>query len=290
MSWALSAIAVYGVLAVFASGTLGDGTLGSLKTNHRASTLDHVSGRRHRNSRREDIGGAHEVIRKDENTCTPDNDEYDRRVDALWCNEQYMRAVHEQIERSNCIIVFDYEYYGYIDTGPCAIFDERSRDDVNLSCSTECRYTVLHYLYCKYLGEERLSIAEECGMTVIGADFCSFNDNDFCDFINSSSTHETVYNECFVNNGKSCSDECKEAVEKFKDTQGCCLRYYFEYENYGMSLSDLFSTCGVEIPEACNSLSPPEEFLDCAHDGDEHVSPTVFYSIVVIMLSLLNAL
>ena len=74
MSWALSAIAVYGVLAVFASGTLGDRTtMGSLKTSHRASTLDHVSGGRHRNSRREDVGDAHEVIRKDE--CMPYNDE-----------------------------------------------------------------------------------------------------------------------------------------------------------------------------------------------------------------------
>ena len=282
MLWALSAIAVF---TVFASGTLGDRTM----TSHRASTLDHVSGGRHRSSRREDVGGAHdsEVIRKDENTCMPHNEEHNRRIDALWCNEQYMRAVHEQIEKSSCIVFDpDYEYYGGIDTGPCAIFDER--DDVNVSCSTECRYTVLQYLYCKYLGEERFSIDKECGMTLIGADFCSFNDKNFCDFINSSFAKETVYNECFVND-ESCSDECKEAMEKFKDTQGCCLRYYFEYEYYeDMSLSDLFSTCGVEIPEACNSLPPPEKFLDCARDGDVHISPTVFYSIVVIMLSLLN--
>ena len=195
--------------------------------------------------------------------------------------------MREVIERSNCtILAFDPDYYYYRDMDSCRIFDER--DDVNVSCSEECSYNVQDYLYCKYLGEERSNIDKECGMTVIGADYCSFNDKNFCFSIDSSSANETVYNECFVND-VSCSDECKEAVEKFKDTQGCCVRLYFEYYE-DMSLSDLFSTCGVEIPEACNSFSPPDEFLDCVHDGDVHVSPTVFYSIVLIMVSLLNAL
>ena len=90
-------VVMCGTLAVFAAGTLGDKTFGFPKASHRMSMIDHVT--EGRNNRREDTGGAGEVTRKDENTCTPNSDEYDHRVEALGLeyNERYMRAVREEI-------------------------------------------------------------------------------------------------------------------------------------------------------------------------------------------------
>ena len=44
------------------------------------------------------IGDAHKVTRKDGNICTTEGEEFDRKLDALLCNKEYMRAVREEIE------------------------------------------------------------------------------------------------------------------------------------------------------------------------------------------------
>ena len=79
-------------------------------------------------------------------------------------------------------------------------------------------------------------------------------------------------------NDGSCSDECKEALDDFTDAQGCCVAFLFDFPfSYILDLNsdtdeklsaNLFSTCGVRVPGVCNSFSPPDEFRDCAHDGD----------------------
>ena len=286
MQWILSAIFV---CAVLATGTLGDKTLnfGFPKISHRASILERLVGGRHRSDHTEDIGGAHGVTSKDENTCTPGSKEYYRRLEALWCNKRHMQVVREEIERNNCTNTY-LSSGGYTDS--CPITDER--DNVKVNCSEECSYRQYSYLHCKYVGEEALNIERECGKTVIGAGYCSFNNRDFCSsFLNSSSLLQTAYNECFLKNkwDNMCSNECKEAVENFKDTLGCCVRFYMESYSSVLLVLSAFYNCGVEIPEVCKSFSPPKEFLDCMHGGDLHVSPTIFYSIVLIILSLLNA-
>ena len=120
----------------------------------------------------------------------------------------------------------------------------------------------------------------------------------------------TIYEECFEKknmNASICSDECKEAFEYMKDEQGCCMHIYFLippgifHNDVGIvtpSEELLFSACEIEIPGACKNFPPLEKFLECAHDsdvddekdGDVHVSPTIFCSVVLIMVSLLNAM
>ena len=305
MSWVLFMCAT---LAVLAEGTLGGKALGFPKTRHRVSMLDRVIGERYRVN----IGGAHELSRKDENTCTPDSEEYDRRRNALLCNEEYLRAVREEIEKSNCSNRFyspdtkdEYDYDDE-DPNPCPIIDER----VNVGlCSEECSLKQSFFLLCNYLGEESVEINRECGVSGGEAD-CSFNDKNFCvsEVIYPSSNFQTVYNECFlesnvVNDG-SCSDKCKNALDDFTDANGCCVGLYFdipfsvifELDTDGDEAlsANLFSTCEVEIPNVCNILnfSPPEEFLDCAHDGDVNnkgggdvLIPTVFSNIALMIVS-----
>ena len=277
------------VLAVFAAGTLSDKTLGFPKTSFGVSIL-HSEGQRY--NRREIIGASHEVTRKSEemsthevtrSTCTPYSDEYTRRLDALFCDEEYMRAVREEIDKSNCVNM-NYIPEGNEDTDSCAIIDER----VNINiCSEECSLKQAVYLACKYLGEEAVSIDEECSVpsAEVGVGGCSFNNNNFClsevQYPSNSSNFQTVYNECFqrsnVNDG-SCSEQCKEALDNFEDAHGCCVSYYYDYtfsrilNNGGdeMLSASLFSTCGIEVREVfCNSFSPPESFLDCAHDDKD---------------------
>ena len=65
-----------------------------------------------------------------------------------------------------------------------------------------------------------------------------------------------------------------------------------------MLSDELFSACEIEIPGTCKSFPLPEEFLECARDsdvdndkdGDVHVTPTIFCIVVLIMVSLLNAM
>ena len=104
--------------------------------------------------------------------------------------------------------------------------------------------------------------------------------------------------ECFLKSNVSdgsCSDGCKESLEVWKNAQGCCVQFSIEFQE--LLSEDLFSSCGVNIPNACMmSFSPPEKFVDCAHDitddkdGDVHVSPTVFSCIVMIMVSMFIAM
>ena len=81
------------------------------------------------------------------------------------------------------------------------------------------------------------------------------------------------------------------------DEQGCCTNTYFLVplgifnNDVGIvTLSEeLFSACGIEIPEACKRFPPPEEFLECARDGDMHASISIFSSIALMMVSLFSA-
>ena len=143
MSWVLSAIVVCGTLAVFAAGTLGDKTFG----------FPYLVGGRHRNYRRDDTGSGHNDTLNDEETCTPGGEEFNNRLEALACSEEYREAVREEIERSNCVNeAFDPSAYDYEELHPCAVLDER--DDVNVRCSVGCATNQHLYLACKYLGEK----------------------------------------------------------------------------------------------------------------------------------------
>ena len=307
MSWILPVAVLCEILALFAAGALGEAD-GAFRfplvhtSRHNIPARDHMVWGRDRNGGREDIGEVHKVTRKDEEICTQSSEEYYNRTRALLCSEEYMRLAHEEIERSNCTNKFYKQYADDMD--PCDIIDER----VNVSlCSEICSLKQYVYVYCKSVGKTKLNIDRECGLPRFGAGVCSFNNEQFCiiEILDPSSNLRRVYNECFVNsnvNEGSCSDDCREAVESWKDLQGCCVQFFFQF-NYSFSTifdlddseksvlsSGLFSTCEVKPPKACDSFSPPEEFVDCAHDGDVHVSPTVFYSTVLIIVSLLNAM
>ena len=292
---------------MFAEGTLDSRTFGFPK-------LDRVVEGRHGNYRREDGGSAHNATDSDGEVCTPDSEEFYRRIEDLRCNEEYMRAVREEIERSYCVNeVFDPDTNGYDeDSDICVVIDER--DDVNMRCSVGCATNQADYLTCKYIGEERVEVFRDCGLPEYAEVLCRYNDKGFCGAEPfGASNLPTIYEECFEENNMNasiCSDECKEALEFMVDEQGCCTNTYFLiplgvfHNDVGIvTLSkELFSACGIEIPEVCKRFPPPEEFLECARDmdddkdggvdddkdGDVDVSPTIICSIVLVMVSLFS--
>ena len=275
---------------MFAAGTLGDMMFG-----FGFPKLDGVVGERHRKYRREDTEGAHNASFR---ICTK---EIEVLTEPLRCNEEYMRAVREEIESSNCVNeLYHPDTDGYDESDVCVVNDER----VNVTlCSDACTSNQFDYLLCKYLGEEEVRLLRECGAAPEFIEIiCAYNDKGYCGrepF--RASNLPTIYEECFKKNNMNasiCSYECKEALEYMKEEQGCCMHIYFViplglfHNDVGIvTLSEeLLSACEIEIPGTCKSFPPPEKFLECAHDGDVHVSPTIFCSVVLIMVSLLNAM
>ena len=285
MSWTLSAIVLCGTLAVFAAGTLGDRMFGF--------GFPMLDGERHRNYRREDTEGAHNASF---GICTREIEEL---TEPLRCNEEYMRAVCEEIERSNCVNeLYHPDTDGYDESDVCVVNDER----VNVAlCSDACATNQFFYIPAVQISRRRASATIERMWGGAGTYCCIYNDKGYCGrepF--GASNLPTIYEECFKKNNMDasiCSDECKEALEYMKEEQGCCMHIYFviplglSHNDVGLvTLSEeLLSACEIEIPGTCKSFPPPEKFLECAHDGDVHVSPTIFCSVVLIMVSLLNA-
>ena len=88
-------------------------------------------------------------------------------------------------------------------------------------------------------------------------------------------------------NVSECSDECRNALETYREEVGCCVSYWKggvgERREGDPTLADYFSICDVEIPGACTNFSPPKEFLDCTCDPAS-ASGSVTFSVSSIML------
>ena len=205
--------------------------------------------------------------RDDGTTCEPNSEDYEQKTDALRCQEDYVQAVEEEIQRSNCkntqYVMNDYEDGNVTCDAP---YDDR-KDVPN--CSETCSLRQFYYLYCTYLGEENAAIGRECGSPWDGAGFCSYYNGDFClsRYFHTTSVVSTC-SRSSSGDALECSDECRSAVEFYKESLGCCVSYWRgDIGGNGPTISEIFSACGMEIPAACTSFSPPSEFLDCAHDS-----------------------
>ena len=139
----------------------------------------------------------------------------------------------------------------------------------------DCNVRLYYYFYCKYLGAEYRRINRECGVDDEELfENCAFDKGDFCQNFNFPELYIlNIYNRCysFFSDDNVCVDECKESLQEFKDTYGCCINYSLNYTDPPLKLNtyltraDLWAACGIETPMFCNSLSPPDSFLDCAH-------------------------
>ena len=206
-------------------------------------------------------------------SCEPNSEDYEQRTDALRCQDDYLKAVEEEIAKSTCkntqyTITEDYEY------GPMCDLPRDERKDVP-RCSENCSLRQFYYLYCTYLGESNREISRECGQPWVGASFCGFDNGEFC-LLRYAATLLLTYSCPASEEGEfECSDDCRKAAENYKEEVGCCVSYWQEGtggSGDGESVADIFSACGVEMPDSCTEIHPPEEFLDCAHGDGGNVA------------------
>ena len=143
-------------------------------------------------------------------------------------------------------------------------------------CSYKCSLRQYHYTFCKYLGEEYEKLNRECEREVV-VNLCGFDKGEFCIKMNYSivtSHFDTIHDECYSNSEEGdvkddvCSTKCRNALEETIDTVGCCFVYWnSSIIRSSMLSSDIFSACGIEVPDACSSFrssTVPDDYLECA--------------------------
>ena len=201
---------------------------------------------------------------------------YELLKDALECQEDYLTAVSEEIEKSDCRNEYyrdpDNSWHDYRYDSLC----ERpldTRDGVR-NCSDPCSERQFYYMFCTHLDAKLQEIEEECGDMPNKGRKCLFDKGDFC-FLKDNLTNSVLV-ECYTSASVSslaqrsidCSDKCREAVADYVEVSGCCVDFWkgTSHER-GPTIADIFSACEVAIPDACTSLSPPSDFLTCTRSG-----------------------
>ena len=225
-------------------------------------------------------------IRRDteSETCTPLSFEYERRVKELACNEDFQRAVRAEIERSSCKNAAYSSVFRRFNR--CIVVDER--EEVNVTCSTNCSKLQHYYVYCDSLKEEILQLNKECG--VDDTTFCLYDDSteQFCIFKDTYSYLEIIYEECIAgqenDTDRFCGDSCRKTLKELRDFTACCLATYREDPEIPNALGsgsgagaeretlfELYSLCGLEIPEPCSDIEDlsADDVLACARDSDD---------------------
>ena len=157
------------------------------------------------------------------------------------------------------------------------------------------------YTYCKYLGEELSTINTECGYSEQETLMkCGYDKGQYCAFFEyPRQTLLSVYDKChsFFKEGTTewtCNDECEAAIQDLKDTYGCCV-ITFNITSVARQVlwSDLWTSCGIEIPSNCiasslDQLHPPDDSIQCGARGSTTV-PVMTYSTLLIMIGLIKA-
>ena len=143
-------------------------------------------------------------------------------------------------------------------------------------CTEKCSQRQLYYVVCKNLGEGYEKLNRECGYEDV-IYHCGFEKGEFYAIMDDPTSYlETITDECHsegsnVRDGV-CSDNCRNVMKEYIDIVGCCFNFLNSTSfNVGSTAqvlsSDLFSACGIEVPNACNSFNSravPDDFLECA--------------------------
>ena len=114
------------------------------------------------------------VVDQRDATCTPYSEEYFRKTDALTCQENFIAAVKQEIEQSNCKnLLGDDSAYEEL---PCD-FPTDDRENVR-NCTEECSERQYLYVFCKTIGQQYAEVDKECGVDTFL--YCGIDKGDFC--------------------------------------------------------------------------------------------------------------
>ena len=164
-------------------------------------------------------------------------------------------------------------------------------------CTWECSRRWYYYVFCKYVGEEYEQINRECGYEDV-VNYCGFDKGEFCIEMYSNYNYQIetmIAYDCYSNSEEGnqgdnvCSTNCKNVLVELIDTVGCCFNF-LNSTFPGLSY-DLFSACGIEVPDTCNSFSStavPDDFLECTINNSGTVLQSGVYSIGFIIIGLIS--
>ena len=219
------------------------------------------------------------------------------KLAALRCQETYLAAAEEEIAQSTCrnsyfIYEENEEDPSYFPSTLCDPPRDTRKDIQN--CSKTCSARQNYYLSCTHLQVDYNSIRNECNYLPREAQYCLFDEGDFC-FLKREMSNSLLV-DCYAtfsvtSSAVVCSSACRAAVNTYRMNAGCCVDYWRDHRyNYGPTIANLFSACDVDIPTPCTYLSPPRDFLNCAHesDGAGSVSPACFLIVVCLLMALLQ--
>ena len=198
-----------------------------------------------------------------------------RKIDALKCQESYVRAVNEEIKRSKCRnknYIYDEEedeegIYDLQSLCDGAVDDREGIDE----CSLECSDRQTQYLTCTLLADQLAEIQSICVDGYTELQKCWYSNGDFCN-LKINETKRVLF-ECYLatpvdSREVVCNGGCRQAVDKYKNEVGCCVNYWAgTYFKHGPNIEDYFEACGVDLPNKCTRIHPPKEFLECAQNS-----------------------
>ena len=210
----------------------------------------------------------------------------------------YLAAAEEEIAKSTCrniYFIHEENEDDPFDT-PSTLCDppRDTRKDIR-NCSKTCSARQNYNLSCTQLQDDYKSIRNECNYLPSEAEYCLFDEGDFC-FLKGEMSN-TLLVDCYAtlsitSSAVVCNSTCRAAVNTYRRNAGCCVDYWRNHRySYGPTIANLFSACDVDIPISCTNFSPPTDFLNCAHEsGAGSVSPVCFLIVVCLLTALLQIL
>ena len=144
---------------------------------------------------------------------------------------------------------------------------------------------------------------EDCTESVSSLEFCGIDENgEFCqlhplklsDDGSDDRLAEAVDGNC-TTYGQICPIECRRALNEFRDVLGCCLNNFFFFDDeYNHTVRpELWSWCGVDLPDFCNTtftINAEQSDSDGSDDDDDTVTFILVAVIVVLVLLLVVGL
>ena len=136
---------------------------------------------------------------------------------------------------------------------PCTE-DEFTRQVITLQCSGQYNTILDQVEEMEQCSQIRRSFITLCQVNSRGEN---------CNFVFNQTVIDTALNECNMDQ-TSCSDACREALETFRNKQGCCFNLIYNNTEIDISANEdemflasyaLWRQCGVETPPlACRNL------------------------------------
>ena len=159
---------------------------------------------------------------------------YEKKIEALQCQEAFLEAVREEIEQSTCRNTYfiyqedddPFDYSESLCDGP-----RDAREDLR-NCSKTCSARQKYYLSCTHLLQQYASIRDEC-YAVEEDRRCLFDKGDFC-FLKGDISNSLLV-DCYATSplkSLECTETCRNAVNTYISKAGCCVEYWLYHYHY----------------------------------------------------------